>query len=66
LPPQKSDNGRLGNPPRNQPPHFDHQVLQGGLSNGKTTALNSPGSKGKASAQRKRSSFTDHPAVLLV
>jgi len=42
LPPQKSDNGQLGNPPRDQPPHFDHQVLQGRLSNGKTTALNSP------------------------
>jgi len=42
LPPQGSDNGRLGNPPCNQPSHFDHQVLQGGLSDGKTTALNSP------------------------
>jgi len=31
-----------GIPPRDQPPHFDRQVLQGGLSDGKTTALNSP------------------------
>ena len=42
LPPQQSDNDRLGNPPCNQPPHFVHQVLQGGLSASKMTALNSP------------------------
>jgi len=31
LPPQGSDNGRLGNPPCDQPTHFTPQVLQGGL-----------------------------------
>lgn len=32
-----------GIPPCDQPTHFTPQVLQGGLSDGKTTALNSPG-----------------------
>jgi len=43
LPPQRSDIGRLGNPPCDQPTHFTPQVLQGGPSNGKPTTLNSPG-----------------------
>ena len=42
LPPQSSDICRLGNPSCDQPPHFAHQVLQGRLSDDKTTALNSP------------------------
>jgi len=44
LLPQRSDNGRLGNPPCDQLPHFTPQVLQGGPSNGKPTALNSSAS----------------------
>jgi len=48
LPPQGSDNGRLGNPPCDQPTHFTPQVLQGRLSDGKTTALNSPEPNGVA------------------
>jgi len=53
LPPQRSDISRRGNPPCDQPTHFTPQVLQGELSDSKTTALNSPGNCSPSSPARR-------------